>query len=274
MTPKSNSPEPAAAVGLRTAPVWDLPLRLFHWSLVLSVIGAFVTIKVGGGWMTWHMRFGYVILTLLLFRVVWGFIGGRHARFTDFIVSPPAIVRYLRGSPGQRVSAGHNPLGSLSVIAMIGLFLAQATLGLFSNDDIFTEGPLAHLISKEASDAATGFHKLGENLLLALVALHLAAIAFYRFVRGQHLVRAMISGRKEGLRVESATRGSPVTAADRSAADRSAAADQSTAAHRSPAADQAGAADAAAVDGAGLRLRALVTLAACAGLVYWLVTSF
>lgn len=279
MTPKSNSPEAAAPVGLPatagvgTTAVWDLPLRLFHWSLVLSVIGAFVTIKVGGGWMAWHMRFGYVILTLLLFRLVWGFIGGRHARFADFIVSPGTLLRYLRGRPGQVVSPGHNPLGSLSVIAMIVLFLTQATLGLFSNDDIFTEGPLAHLISKEASDAATGLHKLGENLLLALVALHLAAIAFYRFARGQRLVRAMISGRKDDQPAEPAAgaatpaglaaTGDPAPSATRPATGETALSATSSATRaRVP------------VDSTGLRLTAAVTFAACAGLVYWLVTSF
>ena len=229
-------------------------MRLFHWSLVLCVIGSVVTIKTGGAWMTWHMRFGYVILTLLLFRIVWGFIGGRHSRFRDFIVSPGALFSYLKSRPGQRVSPGHTPLGSLSVIAMIVLFLAQAVLGLFANDDIFTEGPLAHLISKEASDRATGLHKTGELLLYALVALHLTAIAFYRFVRGKRLVAAMITGRKDeaalpdgGDGINDATGTSSVTAA---------------------------AADELPIDSAGLRIRALVTLAVCGGLVYWLVTAF
>lgn len=293
MTPKSNSPEAAAAVGLPatagvgTTAVWDLPLRLFHWSLVLSVIGAFVTIKVGGGWMAWHMRFGYVILTLLLFRLVWGFIGGRHARFADFIVSPGTLLRYLRGRPGQAVSPGHNPLGSLSVIAMIVLFLTQATLGLFSNDDIFTEGPLAHLISKEASDAATGLHKLGENLLLALVAVHLAAIAFYRFARGQRLVRAMISGGKDDLPAEpgagagagagasagvGAGAGTPTGLA--ATGDPAPSATRPVTGEAAPSATSPATGMRVPVDSTGLRLTAAVTLAACAGLVYWLVTSF
>lgn len=258
MTPKSNSPEPGQQVGATgqqaqapSVAVWDLPLRLFHWALVLCVIGSIVTIKVGGAWMTWHMRFGYAILTLLLFRLVWGFIGGRHARFGDFIASPGKILGYLKGQPGLRVSAGHNPLGSLSVIAMIALFLTQATLGLFSNDDIFTEGPLAHLISKEASDAVTGWHKLGEWLLYGLVALHLAAIAFYRFVRGQRLVRAMVTGRKDASAL-------PDGAVVASAGQSGAVSDGGK----------------APVDGASLQVRALVVFAICAGLVYWLITGF
>ena len=224
-----------------TVTVWDLPLRLFHWSLVLCVIGAFVTIKVGGGWMIWHMRFGYAVLALLLFRLIWGFIGGRHARFSDFIVSPATLLGYLRKRSGLTISLGHNPLGSLSVIAMIALFLTQAMLGLFSNNDIFTEGPLAHLVSKDSSDMLTGWHKLGEQVLLAVVGLHLAAIAFYRFGRGQRLVRAMVTGNKA------------VTPARREAELASAT---------------------VPADSAGLRLKAMIVLAVCAGFVYWLVTAF
>ena len=258
MTPKSNSPDRGSAAlssppsspapspsapATATVAVWDLPLRLFHWALVFCVIGSFVTIKIGGSWMDWHMRFGQAILTLLLFRIVWGFIGGRHARFADFIVSPARLRAYLGGNPAMTQTLGHNPLGSLSVVAMIMLFLTQAVLGLFANDDIFTEGPLAHLISKEASDAITGWHKLGEYLLLALVGLHLLAIAFYRFVRGQRLVRAMIVGSKA------------VTPVRRDA-------DAGLATASRP------------VDGTGLRITALLTLLACAGFVYWLVTAF
>lgn len=226
----------SAAVQVR---VWDLPLRLFHWSLVFCVIGAFVTIKVGGGWMIWHMRFGYAILALLLFRLVWGFIGGRQARFTQFVTGPGGLIRYLKGEGSAPL--GHNPLGSLSVLAMIALFFVQAVLGLYSNDDIFTEGPLAHLISKDDSDAMTGWHKFNEPILYGLVALHLLAIAFYRFGRGQRLVRAMVTGDKAVV-----------------------AGPAELARLRAEASD----------DSAGLRLRGLVVLALCAGLVYWVVTSF
>ena len=267
MTPKSNSPEAnAAGAGAsearRSAPaiaVWDLPLRLFHWSLVLCVIGSVVTIKAGGAWMNWHMRFGYAILALLLFRIIWGFIGGRHARFRDFIVSPGAFLGYLKGRPGQRVSPGHTPLGSLSVIAMILLFLVQAILGLFANDDIFTEGPLAHLISKEASDRVTGLHKTGELLLYALMALHLSAIAFYRFARGKRLVPAMITGYKDAAALPDGIKGTSGASGVNGTA----------------APVRAGiATEALPVDNAGLRVRALVTLAICGGFVYWLVTAF
>lgn len=244
MTRKSNSPEGNEATV--TVTVWDLPLRLFHWSLVLCIIGSFVTIKVGGGWMVWHMRFGYAVLALLLFRVIWGVIGGRHARFSDFVVSPATLLGYLRNRPGLPISIGHNPLGSLSVIAMIVLFLAQAVSGLFANDDIFTEGPLAHLVSKDTSDMLTGWHKLGEFVLLALVGLHLLAIAFYRFGRGQRLVRAMIVGSKE------------IPSTDPEAALGAARTTDSS----------------IPADSTGQRITAAIVLAACAGFVYWLVTSF
>ncbi len=176
--------------------VWDLPTRLFHWLLVLLVIAAFVTINLGGNWVAWHFRIGYALLTLILFRVAWGFVGGRYARFSSFVVGPRRILAYLRGSPDAPRTPGHNPLGSLSVLALLAVIGVQASLGLFANDDIASEGPLARLVSKETSDLITGIHHRGKVAVLLLVGLHVAAIAFYRIARRENLVRPMLVGDK------------------------------------------------------------------------------
>lgn len=174
--------------------IWDLPTRLFHWLLVLLAVCSVLAAKAGGNWIDWHFRAGYAILTLIAFRIVWGFVGGRYARFRSFPFSPRRAIAYLRGGPDAPKDAGHNPLGALSVYAMLLLFGAQALLGLFANDDIASEGPLASLVSKDTSDFLTGLHLRHVNILLALVGLHVLAIAWYR-LRGRRLVPPMITGR-------------------------------------------------------------------------------
>ena len=156
----------------RKVRIWDLPTRVFHWLLAACVIGAFVTIKAGGLWTEYHMLFGYAVLGLILFRIVWGFVGSSHARFARFVRGPRTIAAYLRGTMPR--TPGHNPLGALSVIAMILLLGYQAVTGLFANDDIFTEGPLAGLVGKDLSDRLTGLHKLDELPILILVGLHVS----------------------------------------------------------------------------------------------------
>jgi len=179
--------------------VWDLPLRLFHWLLVLLVIVSFVSAKVGGNAMQAHMLSGYLILVLLLFRLAWGFAGGTHARFVSFVRGPGAVLRYLRALVGGESSMhlGHNPAGAWSAILLLLLLLLQVTTGLFANDDIATEGPLAKLVSKALSDRLTGAHHLNIKFLYALVGLHLAAIAFYFFHKRENLVKPMLTGLKE-----------------------------------------------------------------------------
>ena len=174
--------------------VWDLPLRLFHWALVVLLVAAFVTQQIGGNAMEWHFRVGYAVLALLAFRFVWGFVGPRYARFSSFLYRPSSILGYLRGSSGKHV-LGHNPLGSLSVFALLAAVLMQALSGMFSNDDIASEGPLARFISKELSDRITGFHMdVSFWILVALVVLHLLAIAWYAFVKRRNLVGPMLTG--------------------------------------------------------------------------------
>lgn len=180
---------------MHTVRVWDLPTRMFHWTLALSVVGLVVTGNLGGNWMIWHQWLGYAVFTLLLFRLVWGFVGGRWSRFSAFLYGPASIAAYLRGADHGRPRLGHNPLGALAVFALLGVLLAQVGSGLFADDEIAFAGPLVALVSGEWVSRATGYHKdLGKLMLLGLVALHLAAIAYYRLVRKTRLVGPMISG--------------------------------------------------------------------------------
>lgn len=176
--------------------VWDLPTRLFHWTLVVLIVGSIVTVKVGGLWMDWHMRSGYAILALVLFRFVWGFLGNRYARFSTFVRPPAVIVGYLRGQVAH--GAGHSPLGALSVLAMLGVLLTQASTGLFANDGSFTEGPLARLVSSTLGERLSTVHRWGEWAIYGLVGLHLAAVAYYSVFRSLGLVRPMITGVRPG----------------------------------------------------------------------------
>ncbi|WP_230969629.1 cytochrome b/b6 domain-containing protein [Nitrogeniibacter aestuarii] len=193
----------------RTIRLWDLPTRLFHWLLVLAVIGAFVTVKIGGNLMVWHGRLGLLMIGLLVFRLVWGVIGSTYARFSQFVRGPAAIKAYLAGT-WQGV--GHNPLGALSVLALLALMIAQAATGLFSNDDIAFNGPLYPLVSKDTSDAITGWHHWGENGIFLLVGLHLAAIVFYAIKKQERLVPPMVTGKKavESPKIKDATGGGPI----------------------------------------------------------------
>lgn len=182
---------------MHTVRVWDLPTRLFHWSLVLCVVGLIISGNIGGNAMVWHGRLGYAVLTLLLFRIAWGLAGGHWSRFASFLYGPSAIVAYLRGKGRPEHSVGHNPLGMLSVLALLLVLLAQVGTGLFADDEIAFTGPLAGLVSGDWVGQATSYHKkVGKFILIALVALHLGAIAFYRLVRKQNLVRPMIVGDK------------------------------------------------------------------------------
>jgi cytochrome b len=171
--------------------VWDLPTRVFHWVLAALIVASFVTVKVGGNLMVWHERLGYAALTLVAFRVVWGFAGGRYARFASFVRGPGAVLAYLRGAPA---APGHNPMGALSVLALLAAVGFQAASGLFANDDIAFEGPLAAKVSGATSSLLTTMHRINEKVIIALVALHLVAVLYYRFGKGKDLVRPMLTG--------------------------------------------------------------------------------
>ena len=176
--------------------VWDLPTRLFHWALALSLVGSFVSAEIGGSAMVWHFRFGYTVVALLAFRLLWGLVGGRWA---SFVYSPATLLGYLRGrgDPAAHLDVGHNPLGSLSVFAMLGLLAVQVSTGLVADDEIALVGPLNRYVSGETGLEATSWHThWGQRLLLALIGLHVAAIVWYRFARGVHLIGPMVFGDK------------------------------------------------------------------------------
>jgi cytochrome b len=180
--------------------VWDLPLRAFHWLFAASILASWATAEAGFEWMKVHMRLGYFMIGLLLFRVVWGFIGPRHARFASFLKGPGAVWRYARGLRDKAseavVSVGHNPLGGLMVILMLLLVALQATTGLFATDDIAWAGPYNPSVSDTLAHQLTSVHHANFNLILAAIVLHVAAIAYYAKVKRQNLVPAMVTGWK------------------------------------------------------------------------------
>ena len=174
-------------------PRWDLPTRLFHWSLAALVVFSFATGKAGGGWMEWHLRSGYAVLALLLFRLAWGFLGARDARFTAFVRGPGAVWRYvrdwLRGS--SHVIDGHNPAGGWMVVSMIALLLLQTGSGLFADDDIRTQGPLAVKASNAWVERLSAVHAFNQWLVVGAVVVHLFAIAAYWLRYRQNLTAKM-----------------------------------------------------------------------------------
>jgi cytochrome b len=182
----------------RATRVWDLPTRLFHWALLLCIVGLFITVNVGGNWMQWHFRCGYAVFTLLMFRIVWGFVGGRWSRFASFIYAPSALVAYIKGQGKPEHSVGHNPMGAGSVFALLGFLALQVASGLFSDDDIAYQGPLAKFISNARISTLTWYHKeVGSKVLVALIVLHIAAILFYLYKKKENLIRPMLDGDKQ-----------------------------------------------------------------------------
>jgi cytochrome b len=198
------------------------------------VIASIVSAQIGGNAMTWHFRLGYVVFTLLAFRLLWGVVGGHWSRFVNFIYAPSAVLRYVRGDSrhDEHHEVGHNPLGAFSVFALLALLALQVGTGLFADDEISNTGPLIKFVSGATSLAMTKWHKTGGQwLIIALVLLHVAAIVFYLVRKKRNLVRAMVSGDK-----------SLVGAVP------------------------------AAVDNGRSRVLALVLVAVCGGLVWWLIS--
>lgn len=184
----------AASADTERLVVWDLPLRLFHWGLVIAVMTSVVTVNLGR--MDIHERSGLTILALVIFRVIWGFAGGHHARFGNFLRSPAAILRWMRtprrdGAPRE---AGHSPIAALSVLALLGITGYLSTTGLFATDGILFDGPLAHL-SPVSPYLMAKIHHFGKPVLILLVVAHLVAILVYKFVKRTGLTRAMVTGR-------------------------------------------------------------------------------
>ncbi len=214
--------------------VWDWPVRLVHWLFVALVAALLTTGLVGGAsLMEWHMRAGELLLALVLFRILWGFVGSRNARFASFVRGPRAVMRYARSilHPPRQVHAAHNPAGGWMVVALLLALLAQCCLGLFTHDEVITEGPLVKLISEELSDTLSSLHRRGWWAVVALASAHITAILYYLMALNENLIRPMVSG---GRRPNSAADGNP--------------------------------------DAATSTLRALAVLALCALAVWWTVT--
>ena len=189
---KSTNSASDARVGAARVAVWDLPTRLFHWALVVLI--AFSWWSAEEEELEWHMWSGYAVLTLLLFRLMWGFVGSSTARFGNFVRGPRAVLGYLRDTQGW-TAVGHTPLGALSVIALLGLVTLQVATGLInSDDDGLYEGGLAPLVSYDLSDLAHDLHEDIFDYLLVFIGLHIAAIVFYRLFMGKRLVGPMITG--------------------------------------------------------------------------------
>lgn len=177
--------------------VWDLPTRLFHWTLALLVLVLVITGNVGGNAMVWHFRCGYAVLSLLLFRLLWGFVGGHWSRWRQLTCTPSALRQYFSAQSSQQRYLGHNPIGSLSVIALMSLLLLQVATGLFSDDEIANAGPLTVWVSESIVSMTTQWHKgFGKGLVLLLTAIHVGAILWYFVKKKENLSRAMLWGDK------------------------------------------------------------------------------
>jgi len=184
---------------LHSVPVWDWPVRLFHWAVVILVVVSVVSGRTGGNAMVYHMYSGYTLLGLVLFRLLWGVVGSPSARFSHFVRGPRSILKYaktfFKRTPSYTL--GHNPLGGLMVVVLLLVLLVQAGTGLFVNDDIFIEGPLAELVSKDTSDWLTGIHQTNINLLFVLIGLHVLAVLYYLLYKRENLITPMVIGNKD-----------------------------------------------------------------------------
>lgn len=201
-------PRNAIGAAASTIRVWDVPVRVFHWLVVVLLGVSWITAKGPATWMVWHMRAGYAVLFLVLFRLLWGIWGSRHARFGDFVRGPRAVWIYaralLRGRPPHWT--GHNPLGGWMVLLLLLLLAVQAGTGLFATDDIMTDGPLRAEVSRATAKLLTRIHHLNFNLLLAAAGLHVAAVLAYLVVIREDLITPMFSGRKAGIAQASTVR--------------------------------------------------------------------
>jgi cytochrome b len=180
----------------KTIRLWDSPTRIFHWLLVILVTVSYFSAEEGE--MEIHEISGITVLVLVIFRFIWGFVGSSSARFSHFVRGPRAVIDYIRAllrrDPPH--TAGHNPLGGWVVVAFLLMLLVQATLGLFSKDDIFYEGPLTYMITDDTSDTISGIHHELFEFILILIGIHVAAVIGYWLVFKENLIKAMITGKK------------------------------------------------------------------------------
>ena len=184
---------------LQRVRVWDLPTRVFHWVLALTVVAAVVTAKIGGNAMEWHLRCGLLVMALLMFRLVWGLVGGYWSRFAAFVYSPRTVRAYWRGDagPGGRYAVGHSPTGAWSVFAMLMLLIVQVATGLVADDEIATTGPLNRFVSSALAGRASAWHASGGQwLVYLLVAAHIGAVLYYLRRKKTDLIQPMLRGDK------------------------------------------------------------------------------
>ena len=195
----------AGSQGDSATRVWDLPTRLFHWSLVALIVLLYASGEFGLLDMRWHFWFGYATLALIVFRVLWGLFGSQTSRFADFVRGPVAVGRYVKAqiSTNAHFSVGHNPLGGWSVLALLLSVLLQCVTGLFASDEIDTDGPYSGSVSGYTVKLMTRLHNWNENVLLLLVALHVAAVLFYLLVKHDNLITPMFTGLKQGGSLDS-----------------------------------------------------------------------
>ena len=180
--------------------VWDLPTRLFHALLIVCVVGLVITGEIGGEAMRLHFLFGYGVLTLVLFRLVWGFVGGHWSRFVNFVPTPSQLLAYVQALRTRSAppSVGHNPLGALSVMAMLLMLVIQVLSGFISDDEIAATGPWTSLVPNAWIELATEYHsEIGKTILIVLVILHVASILYYKRYKNEDLITPMIKGDKQ-----------------------------------------------------------------------------
>ena len=185
-------------MSVRALKIWDLPTRLCHWSLVALVAMSWWSGEQGSEAFDYHQWSGYGILSLLLFRLAWGVVGGEYSRFAQFVHGPRRVLCAVRDllTPTPLAQPGHNPLGGWMVVALLIGLTVQTVTGLFANDDIMNEGPLMAWVDKDLSDTLSGVHTINFVVLLSLISVHVVAIVYHRLRKGEHLTLAMITGRR------------------------------------------------------------------------------
>lgn len=180
--------------------IWDLPTRSFHLLLILCVVGLVATGEMGGSVMQLHFWLGYAVLTLVLFRFVWGFVGGHWSRFINFVPSPSKLLAYVYALHSKHApkSVGHNPLGALSVLAMLGVLLIQVLSGLMSDDEISNAGPWTTWMPADWIELATEYHsEIGKVLLILFIVLHVGTVVYYKLIKHEDLITPMLTGDRE-----------------------------------------------------------------------------
>lgn len=179
----------------RVVRVWDLPTRLFHWSLLAGIGALFATGVLPGLPIQWHANAGYLVLALLIFRLVWGFVGGYWSRFRTFVPGVRSVLAILRGRSRCRTALGHGPLGGLAVLGLLTALFLQVLSGMAANGQAGYAGPLHHFLGHDLARAATTLHRgAGKWLLLALIGLHVATVIYFLAVRKRNLIGPMLHG--------------------------------------------------------------------------------